>query len=208
MTEKPSLIGTNHYNHAVETAWYIPPAWIPPSHPPPETILDAALLASKAALSAPERQLAYSNIPRLMHQTGQSSKVDTWKPEVIPWVEQWLEYAASPDSASAAMAYFFWDDEGIDMFMNAYEKDFMGDFKSVFMPVERTDIFRILACRYLGGIVRTLFSLLNSHNHTISFQHLEKPFLTTPSPVRRHRHTTPPPPSNLDRPGRSRPLDR
>ncbi|PTB81763.1 glycosyltransferase family 32 protein [Trichoderma longibrachiatum ATCC 18648] len=87
-----------------------------------------------------------------MHQTGQSSKVDTWKPEVIPWVEQWLEYAASPDSASAAMAYFFWDDEGIDMFMNAYEKDFMGDFKSVFMPVERTDIFRILACRYLGGI--------------------------------------------------------
>ncbi|KAL7804869.1 glycosyltransferase family 32 protein [Trichoderma aethiopicum] len=133
-------------------AWYIPPSWIPPSHPTPQTILDAALLASKAALDAPGRRLAYSNIPLLMHQTGQSSKVDTWKPEVIPWVEQWLAYAVSPDNATAAMAYFFWDDEGIDMFMNAFETDFMSDFKSVFTPVERTDIFRVLACRYLGGV--------------------------------------------------------
>ena len=42
------------------------------------------------------------------------------------------------------------------MFMDEYEKDFVIDFHNVFMPVERADIFRVLACRYLGGVVRIL----------------------------------------------------
>ncbi|KAL7815624.1 glycosyltransferase family 32 protein [Trichoderma gracile] len=135
-------------------AWYIPAAWIPPTQPAPKTILEAALLASNAALSVPERKLAYSNIPLLMHQTGRSSKANTWNPEVIPWVEQWLEYAVSPPprDTAAGMAYFFWDDEGIDLFMDEYERDLMSDFNSVFTPVERADVFRVLACRHLGGV--------------------------------------------------------
>lgn len=99
-----------------------------------------------------ERQLSFSNIPLLMHQTGASSKVDTWKAEIIPWVQQWLGYAVSPNN-TAPMAYFFWDDEGIDLFMEKYEKDFIHDFYAIFTPVERADIFRVLVCQHLGGVV-------------------------------------------------------
>ncbi|TFB06086.1 Initiation-specific alpha-1,6-mannosyltransferase [Trichoderma ghanense] len=141
-----------HSFDGIGGAWYIPPDWIPSTHPPPRTILDAALVASKAALSHPERQLAYSHIPLLMHQTSASSKINTWKPEVIPWVEQWLQYAVSLENNTAPMAYFFWDDEGITLFMDEYERDFTSDFNSVFTPVERADIFRVLTCRYLGGV--------------------------------------------------------
>lgn len=87
-----------------------------------------------------------------MHQTGLSSKVDTWKAEIIPWVQQWLEYSVSPNN-TAPMAYFFWDDEGIDMFMERYEQDFIPDFYSIFTPVERADIFRVLVCQHFGGVV-------------------------------------------------------
>lgn len=94
-----------------------------------------------------------------MHQTGASSKIDTWKIELIPWVEQWLEYAVSPSSSNnASMAYFFWDDEGIAMFMNKYEKAFLDDFNRIFTPVERADIFRVLTCDYFGGVVCTIVS--------------------------------------------------
>lgn len=115
------------------------------------------MLASKAALSVRERQLSLSNIPLLMHQTGASSKVDTWKPEIIPWVQQWLGYAASPNN-TAPMAYFFWDDEGIDLFMERYEKDFIHDFYNIFTPVERADIFRVLVCQHFGGVVCLSYS--------------------------------------------------
>ncbi|PTB65107.1 glycosyltransferase family 32 protein [Trichoderma citrinoviride] len=142
----------NNVKSSTKTAWYIPPSWIPTTQPPPTTILEAALLASRAALSTPGRQLAHSNIPLLIHQTGASSRVDTWKPGVVPWVEQWLQYAVSPPNDSVPMAYFFWDNEGIAMFMDEYEKDFVIDFRNVFTPVERADIFRVLACRYLGGV--------------------------------------------------------
>ncbi|PTB38116.1 uncharacterized protein TrAFT101_011778 [Trichoderma asperellum] len=132
-------------------AWFIPPSWVADDHEPPRDIVEAAVLASKAALSVRERQLSFSNIPLLMHQTGASSKVDTWKAEIIPWVQQWLGYAVSPNN-TAPMAYFFWDDEGIDLFMEKYEKDFIHDFYAIFTPVERADIFRVLVCQHLGGV--------------------------------------------------------
>jgi alpha 1,6-mannosyltransferase len=117
------------------------------------------VLASKAALSVRERQLSFSNIPLLMHQTGASSKVDTWKPAIIPWVQQWLGYAVAPNN-TAPMAYFFWDDEGIDLFMERYEKDFINDFYNIFTPVERADIFRVLVCQHFGGVVCPLINIL------------------------------------------------
>ncbi|KAH6603645.1 glycosyl transferase [Trichoderma cornu-damae] len=133
-------------------AWFIPSSWVADGHEPPQDIVEAAILASEAALSAQVRQTAFSNIPLLMHQTGASSKADSWKTEVIPWVEQWLEYAVSPNNNSAPMAYFFWDDHGISLFMNKYETEFLNDFNAVFTPVERADIFRVLACQYFGGV--------------------------------------------------------
>ncbi|PNY26820.1 Initiation-specific alpha-1,6-mannosyltransferase [Tolypocladium capitatum] len=131
-------------------AWYIPREWIGEGRPEPQTIVEAARMASDAATSKHHRQLAFSNIPLLVHQTSATARVTRWKPDVLPWVEQWLQYAVSPDRSP--MAYFFWDDEGILAFMREFESDFLDHFNTLFTPVERADIFRILACKWFGGV--------------------------------------------------------
>jgi hypothetical protein len=134
-----------------------------------------------------------------MHQTGASSNVETWKAEVIPLVQHWLEYSMFPNN-SAPMAYFFWDDKGIDLFMNKYEKDFVHDFNDVFTPVERADIFRVLVCQKFGGVV------------CIPSQEFTTPlflFTVLPNPrvVCRHRHRASTTPRGLDRPVGSLSMD-
>ena len=114
--------------------------------------MEAARLASNAATSKHQRQLAFSNIPLLVHQTSATADITRWKPDVLPWVEQWLQYSVST-GRSSPMAYFFWDDEGILAFMREFENDFLDDFNALFTPVERADIFRILACKWFGGVV-------------------------------------------------------
>lgn len=52
------------------------------------------------------------------------------------------------------MAYFLWDDEGVSSLVKEFEKPFLADFEEVFSPVEKVDIFRIIACKWIGGIVR------------------------------------------------------
>ncbi|KAH0499680.1 hypothetical protein TgHK011_006857 [Trichoderma gracile] len=83
------------------TLWMLPDRHEQPSHPFDARMLqkqypvvwkliflteseEVALLASKAALSVPERQITYSSIPLLMHQTGQSSKVKAGSLELSP----------------------------------------------------------------------------------------------------------------------------
>lgn len=56
------------------------------------------------------------------------------------------------------MAYFLWDDEGMLLFMQEFEPDFVDSFYSSFTPIERADIFRILVCNHFGGIVRAFKS--------------------------------------------------
>ena len=56
------------------------------------------------------------------------------------------------------MAYFFWEDDGIMMLLEALEPDFVASFKAFPVSVERTDVFRILALKWFGGIVRSSFS--------------------------------------------------
>lgn len=51
------------------------------------------------------------------------------------------------------MAYFLWDNEGVLELMEEYENDQTTDFIEVFSPVEKVDIFRIVACKWFGGIV-------------------------------------------------------
>ncbi|POR31074.1 Initiation-specific alpha-1,6-mannosyltransferase [Tolypocladium paradoxum] len=142
-----------HLFNGTGGAWYIPPGWMGEGQPEPQTIVEAARLASNAATSKRHRQLAFSNIPLLVHQTSATAQVTRWKPDVLPWVEQWLQYSVSPDRSSP-MAYFFWDDGGILAFMREFESDFLDDFNALFTPVERADIFRILACKWFGGVVR------------------------------------------------------
>ncbi|KND87159.1 Initiation-specific alpha-1,6-mannosyltransferase [Tolypocladium ophioglossoides CBS 100239] len=132
-------------------AWYIPPEWIGEGQREPQTIIEAARLASNAAASDHHRQLAFSNIPLLVHQTSATAQVTRWKPDVLPWVEQWLQYSVASNHGSP-MAYFFWDDEGILAFMREFESGFLDDFNALFTPVERADIFRILTCKWFGGV--------------------------------------------------------
>jgi len=61
----------------------------------------------------------------------------------------------APAPGSSPMAYFLWDDDGVSALVNKYEKDFANDFMRVFSPVEQVDIFRIIVCRWFGGIVRS-----------------------------------------------------
>ena len=51
------------------------------------------------------------------------------------------------------MAYFLWDNEGVLDLMEEFENDLTTDFIEVFSPVEKVDIFRIVACKWFGGIV-------------------------------------------------------
>uniref|UniRef100_A0A0D2YBD0 Uncharacterized protein n=1 Tax=Fusarium oxysporum (strain Fo5176) TaxID=660025 RepID=A0A0D2YBD0_FUSOF len=78
----------------------------------PHNILDAARIASKAALSKRERQMPFSNIPLLVHQTWKKTAADSWNPRILPWVELWLEDAIYVDRGPS-MAYLFWDDTGM-----------------------------------------------------------------------------------------------
>ncbi|KAL2214205.1 glycosyltransferase family 32 protein [Sarocladium strictum] len=130
-------------------AWYIPPSWLG-SEQPPQTIVEAARLASSAAMSRPERQLPFSSIPFIIHQTYKTTEVEKWSAQLFPFVEHWLTYAAKPREADE-MAYFLWDDQGISGVMRDLEADFASSFK-LFSRIEQTDIFRIIACKWFGGI--------------------------------------------------------
>jgi hypothetical protein len=132
------------------TAWYIPPSWLG-SEQPPQTIVEAARLASRAAMSRPERQLPFSSIPFIIHQTYKTANVEKWSAPLFPFVEHWLTFAVKPGEADE-MAYFLWDDQGINGVMRELEADFASSFK-LFSRIEQTDIFRIIACKWFGGIV-------------------------------------------------------
>ncbi|KIX05410.1 uncharacterized protein Z518_06282 [Rhinocladiella mackenziei CBS 650.93] len=129
-------------------AWYIPPTWLSSSVVQPETIIDAALLASQAATNANKhRTISHSSIPLLLHQTWKNRRIDTWSDLLRDSVEKWLYHVISDD-----MAYFFWEDEGIIRMLAEFEPDFVDSFKSLPASVERPDVFRILVLKWFGGV--------------------------------------------------------
>lgn len=97
----------------------------------------------------------HAHIPLIVHQTWMTTRIDGWTPKVLRCVERWLAYAVGggDQDGGPPMAYFFWDDEGMLAFMRMYEPDFVEPFLAFFSPVERTDIFRVLLCKWFGGIV-------------------------------------------------------
>jgi len=131
-------------------AWYIPPGWLPYGQEP-QSILEAAQLASKAANSMLERQMPFSNIPLIIHQKAALSCIDTWKAQLLPWVEKWLDFATSGRDYPQ-VAYFFWNDQGITTFFREHEPDFSNNFEKLLTTVEWLDTFRILVCKKYGGI--------------------------------------------------------
>ncbi|KAF4332395.1 Initiation-specific alpha-1 6-mannosyltransferase [Fusarium beomiforme] len=61
------------------------------------------------------------------------------------------------------MAYFFWDDTGMRALVEQFDKDFLERYDSLLTPVERSDVFRILVCKYFGGIYGDLDTELLRH---------------------------------------------
>lgn len=51
------------------------------------------------------------------------------------------------------MAYFLWDDNGIMQFLEEFEPEFIDHFSALPRMVEKSDIFRIMVSKYIGGVV-------------------------------------------------------
>jgi mannosyltransferase OCH1-like enzyme len=77
--------------------------------------------------------------------------VDTWGPDIIEGVEQWLTYATAAGSSS--MAYFLWLDEGCRQLVVKSEPSIVTYIDALPLKVEKSDVFRVLVLNTIGGIV-------------------------------------------------------
>ncbi|KAF4212832.1 hypothetical protein CNMCM8980_010088 [Aspergillus fumigatiaffinis] len=126
--------------------WHIPSSWLENATTKPENIGEAAKLASGKA-QAPQRQIPFSNIPMIVHQTWKNTDPQTWPQSIRQSTEKWLR-AVEEDE----MAYFLWDDEGINRFIKHFEPGLERQFYSLASNVERTDVFRVLVSKWIGGV--------------------------------------------------------
>lgn len=110
----------------------------------------------------------------MVHQKWDTAQLNGTKELILSYVEEWLMYSITPPPGSSPMAYFLWDNEGVLNLMEEYESDFTTDFIEVFSPVEKVDIFRIIACKWFGGIASP-----STQYHLIS-----QPSMLTSTPVR------------------------
>ncbi|KAG6006852.1 hypothetical protein E4U21_006659 [Claviceps maximensis] len=143
----------NHIHQFNKTggAWFIPPSW-QGDRPEPRNILEAAEFASDMALSDAHRQIPFSNIPLVVHQKWNDNDLTRLNEHILSYVEKWLTYAISAHDTSRQMAYFWWMDDGVAMLVKEKEQKLFKDFQTMFSKVEKADIFRILACKWFGGI--------------------------------------------------------
>lgn len=130
--------------------WYIPEEWKKDSDPPTTTILEAARLAAKRAAEL-NQTIPHSTIPLIVHQTWKNTKIDEWAPDLVYGVERWLEYAKAEGKRS--MAYFLWLDDGCDQLFKDAVPDLVDTLNVLPLPVERSDIFRIVVTNSISGIV-------------------------------------------------------
>ncbi|RAK94976.1 glycosyltransferase family 32 protein [Aspergillus ibericus CBS 121593] len=142
----PLLFQRVHTNSATGGAWYIPPGWTNETDPIPKTIIDAAEHASRAASTIAHRQIPYSSIPLIVHQTWKSTRVDTWPHEIRQSTEKWLRVV------NGQMAYFLWDDEGVAEFIRRFEPALEEQFYALPSHVEQSDVFRVLVSKWIGGV--------------------------------------------------------
>jgi mannosyltransferase OCH1-like enzyme len=73
-------------------------------------------------------------------------------------VEKWLRVVEEED-----IPYLFWDDAGVAQFMRTFEPNLEAEFYGLPSPVERSDVFRVLVCKWIGGVVSppALFAFLS-----------------------------------------------
>lgn len=146
-----SSIATEAVFLLTSAAWHIPPSWADGSGATVDNIIDAATLALNASRLLPERQIPYSDIPLIVHQTWKGTKPERWPETFRQSTEKWLSGVERGN-----MAYFLWDDHGIAQFIRHFEPEMESQFYALPNNVERSDVFRILVSKWIGGIVSYL----------------------------------------------------
>ncbi|GAB1211930.1 hypothetical protein ATERTT37_001054 [Aspergillus terreus] len=136
-------------------AWYLPPEWTRSSPSPPSSILQAAHLAREYTNSTDSHRIAHSDIPLIIHQQWGNTDILQWPDGIRAGAEKWLASAASE-----GMAYLLWTDDGIAQFLEKYEPDFTPTYRALTWNVERSDVFRVLAVKWIGGIYADIDTLL------------------------------------------------
>jgi mannosyltransferase OCH1-like enzyme len=84
--------------------------------------------------------------------------VETWPSTFRNSAEKWLAVVDEGD-----LAYMFWDDEGVAQFIRYFEPDLEAEFYALPTKVEQSDVFRVLVCKWLGGVVRPDTPFLSSY---------------------------------------------
>ncbi|KAL4914552.1 hypothetical protein BDW62DRAFT_204444 [Aspergillus aurantiobrunneus] len=128
-------------------AWRLPQEWTQGSPAPFDTVVDAAKLALNKSSTEPQGKIPHSSIPRIIHQTWKDTQLETWPQAYRDSAEKWLAVVEEGD-----IPYLFWDDVGVAQFMRHFEPDFEADFYALPSNVERSDVFRILVCKWIGGV--------------------------------------------------------
>ncbi len=98
--------------------------------------------------------LKHSRIPLITHQTWRTLETESWNDIIRESVEQWIEVAMGDGTADGPeMAWFLWDDDGIDALTKEFATDMYDDIQKLPYPVELADMFRVLVLKWFGGIV-------------------------------------------------------
>lgn len=157
----PSKLVQQHIKEKAQRGgrYYIPQSWFDNLDGPVRTsndtnnIIDAAELALELALRK-KRFLTHTKIPLIVHQTWRSMDPTIWPPIVHESIGKWLSYATNEAGMENApeVAYFLWDDEGLDALFDKYQQDMWEQFQMLPYKVEKADAFRVAVLRWFGGV--------------------------------------------------------
>ncbi|KAL4889351.1 NRDE protein-domain-containing protein [Aspergillus ambiguus] len=134
-------------SHGTGGAWYLPPEWTGSAQAHPSSIIEAAQLVLEYTNSTDTHRIAHSSIPLIIHQQWGDTDILQWPDGIRAATEKWLATAVSE-----GMAYLLWTDDGISQFLETYESEFIPAYRALTWNVERSDVFRILAVKWIGGI--------------------------------------------------------
>ena len=95
-----------------------------------------------------------TRIPRIVHQTWRTLDARLWSLVLRGSIEEWLRVAHGDETRQLQeMAWFLWDDDGIDALISKYETRLAPDLHLLPYPVELADVFRVVALKWFGGVV-------------------------------------------------------
>lgn len=102
-------------------------------------------------------------IPSIIHQTWWSTKADDFSVKSLEGIEKWLGYATQ---LNTNMAYFMWTDNSVKKLIMSVDQGFKYGGERVPItdilpkPVEIADVFRMVVCNTIGGVVSLLQTIM------------------------------------------------